>query len=293
MEETFARRSASLRWYDRTGRAAKARALWVHHREMRRHMLFRELRLDWRYGITELLIVVAGVLIALGADQWVRGRADIALELRYLEDLAIDLRSDTAQLTAAIDLAESRATLGHSVLRAVDGDTVLSPEQLVVAAERQFYFAFPAYSRTTISDLMSTGNLRLIRDRDLKRQLSDYYQTVERLEQWTGNWRLVQQDVERIMPEILPLRLREAVIDPSAPSDGWGRTWEPPPWTPGFGVSASEADEILARLRAHPEARARIEGMVRVQGNQYGVLTEIRRRAVEALRTVESATSNR
>ena len=173
-------------------------------------MLFRKERLDWRYGITELVIVVAGVMIALGADQWVRGRADIGLEGRYLDDLAIDLRSDTAQLGAAIRLAESRASLGHSVLRAAAGDTILAPTDLVVFLERQFYFAFPAYSRTTMSDLMSTGNLRLIRDRELRRRLSEYYQTIDRLEQWTENWRLVQQDVERIMPELLPLRKRRS-----------------------------------------------------------------------------------
>ena len=252
-------------------------------------MLFRKLKLDWRYGLSELVIVVTGVLIALAAEGRVRSGAERTLERQYLADLATDLRSDTAQLTASIDLAEERAALGHAVLKAMVGDTTLAPEELVVAVERQFYFAFPAYSRTTISDLMSTGNLRLLRDRVLKRRLSEYYATIERLEQWTGNWRLVQQDVERIMPELLPLRLREAVIDPSAPADGWGRTWDPPPWTPDFEASDADARDILTRLRAHPEARARIEGMVRVQGNQYGVLTEIRAQAVETLAEVESA----
>lgn len=256
-------------------------------------MLFRKLRLDWRYGVSELLIVVAGVLIALGADQWVRGRADLTLEGRYLGDLAIDLRSDTTQIGAAIRLAESRASLGHAVLAAATGDTVLAPSDLVVFLERQYYFAFPAYSRTTISDLMSTGNLRLLRDRALKRRLSEYYQTIDRLEQWTDNWRVVQQDVERIMPELLPLRLREATISPSAPTAGWSGTWEPPPWTPEFTVTESEARQIIARVRAHPEALFRIEGMVRVQGNQFGVLTEIREQALETLQAVEAALSNR
>jgi hypothetical protein len=188
------------------------------------NMLFRKLRLDWRYAISELIIVVAGVLIALGADQWIRGRADFALEDRYLHDLAVDLQSDTVQLSAAIALASSRAELGHAVLRAIDGDTVLTPSDLVISLERQFYFAFPAYSRTTISDLRSTGNLRLIRSHDLKRELSEYYQMIERLEQWGNNWRFIQQDVERVMPELLPLRLREAVISPSAPAAGWNGT---------------------------------------------------------------------
>lgn len=256
-------------------------------------MLFRKLRLDWRYGITELVIVVAGVLIALAADGWSQRQADRALELRYLNDLVVDLTSDTAQLRAAIDLAETRAALGHAVLRAADGDTVLSPSDLVVALERQFYFAFPAYSRTTISDLMSTGNLRLLQGRDLKRQLSDYYQTIERLEQWGENWRVIQRDVERLMPELLPLHHREALVTTSAPTVGWNATWVPSPWAPDFQVSEAEGREVLGRLRVHPEAKARIEGMVRVQGNQYGVLTVIRDRALETLATVEAATSER
>ena len=90
-------------------------------------------------------------------------------------------------------------------------------------------------------------------DRALERQLSEYYQTIERLEQWTGNWRIVQQDVERIIPELMPLRVREAVMGPAA--------------------------------------RIRIEGMARVQGNQYGVLTEIRELATETLQAVEAAVS--
>lgn len=252
-------------------------------------MRFRKLGLDWRYGISELVIVVAGVLIALAADQWSRAQDDLALERQYLGDLVVDFQSDTTQLRIAIDLAESRASLGHAVLEAMDGDTILTPAELVVALERQYYFAFPAYSRTNISDLMSTGNLRLIRDRALKRQLSEYYQTIERLEQWSENWRVIQRDLERLMPELIPLHHREAVISPSAPSSGWTSTWGPPPWTPEFEVSESVGRDVLGRLRAHPQARARIEGMVRVQGNQFGVLTSILDRAVETLEAVEVA----
>lgn len=255
-------------------------------------MRFRKLRLDWRYGISELVIVVAGVMIALAADGWLQQQADRALERSYLDDLISDLRADTAQLHTAIGLAADRAALGHAVLRAMDGDTVLAPPELVVALERQFYFASPAYSQTTMLDLLSTGNLRLIRDRGLKRHLSEYYQTIERLEQWAENWRVIQRDVERLMPELLPLHHREAIITASAPTAGWNGSWPPAPWAPEFSVSEAEGREILTRLRAHPQARARIEGMVRVQGNQHGVLTVIRDRALATLAAVETAASD-
>ena len=44
-------------------------------------MLFRKQRLDWRYGISELVIVVMGVLIALAADGWSQRQADRVPEL--------------------------------------------------------------------------------------------------------------------------------------------------------------------------------------------------------------------
>lgn len=247
--------------------------------------------LNWRKALGELAIVVVGVFIALSADGWARQRADRSLERGHIRDLESDLRSDAAQLAIAIALAESRAILGHVVLRAIDGDTALAPCDLVVALERQFYFAFPAYSRTTISDLLSTGNLRLLRDHARKRQLSEYYQTIDRLEQWGENWHVVQWDVERLMPELMLLRLREAVIRPSAPPAGWNGTWEPSPWAPEFSVSDGDGREILATLRAHPEATSKIERMVRVQGNQYGVLSVIRERALDTLAAVERASS--
>ena len=33
-------------------------------------MLWRKFKLDWKYAIGELFIVVAGVLLALAIDQW-------------------------------------------------------------------------------------------------------------------------------------------------------------------------------------------------------------------------------
>jgi len=84
---------------------------------------------------------------------------------------------------------------------------------------------------------------------------------------------------------------RQDALRPSAAPAGWNGTWGPSPWAPEFSVSDAEGREILARLRAHPEARSRIEGMVRVQGNQYGVLTLIRERALETLAEVERASS--
>ena len=252
-------------------------------------MLLRKLKLDWRYGVGELVIVISGVMIALYADGRIQDRGERTLEIEYVESLAIDLNADVAELTSTISLAAERAQLGHRVLQAMAGDTVLDPAYLATAVERVMYFTYPAYSRSTISDLMSTGNLRILQDPGLKRTLSDYYQAIDRAEQWTGNWREIQMDLEHFLAELLDLEHREALVSTGAPTVGSPLDYTRLSWAPEFAVTELQAQEILNRLRANPEIRPRIEGMIRIQDSQYGSLTRLRRQAENTLRVVEAS----
>jgi len=57
-------------------------------------MFWRKFKLDWSYAIGELIIVTAGVLIALGVNQWQQDRGDLVLELTYADRLKADLQED-------------------------------------------------------------------------------------------------------------------------------------------------------------------------------------------------------
>ncbi len=57
-------------------------------------MFWRKFKLDWSYAIGELIIVAAGVLIALGVNQWQQDRGDRVLELKYADRLKADLQED-------------------------------------------------------------------------------------------------------------------------------------------------------------------------------------------------------
>lgn len=54
-------------------------------------------KFDYRYAVTEVLLITLGILLALGIDQWRDSRADRAMEADYLsrfqQDLAVDLDS--------------------------------------------------------------------------------------------------------------------------------------------------------------------------------------------------------
>jgi hypothetical protein len=50
-----------------------------------------------RFAAAEFVVIVAGVLVALGVDEWRQSRRDHALELQYAARLRADLQRDTTR----------------------------------------------------------------------------------------------------------------------------------------------------------------------------------------------------
>jgi hypothetical protein len=71
-------------------------------------------RIPWPRLVAEFLVIVVGVLVALGVDQWVQDRQDRALEAEYLERLLADVRYDLDEL--AFILERSATSVGHAML---------------------------------------------------------------------------------------------------------------------------------------------------------------------------------
>lgn len=253
-------------------------------------MLFRKLQLNWRYGISELVIVVAGVLIALAADGWRQERQDRVIEREYLLRLSQDLETDIAAISNIMDLTEERAQYGQVVLDVYDtGSRPESPADFVEAVEYGHYFSYPDYSTTAIDNLTSTGDLRLIRSEAVKDAVSRYYATIEWTEQFSDIYRETQTSLYAYVSEFIELDMRYALLELNM-----GRSCGPTlscdqgiPWAPlAFDVSEQAADEVLQRLLAQPEARSLYAGMARAQGGHYANLASIRNLAMEALNTV-------
>ena len=193
-----------------------------------------------------------------------------------------DLRADTTQIRVAMDDAERRGRATRDLLAEIEGDARFAPVDLAVAVEETMWFNFPAYARTTVSELTSTGNLRLIRNDSLRRELSEYYQTIERSEQWTGNWRRIQMDLEAELPDVLDVRHRDAIT-------AYLNGGPVPPWADKLAVSAEDAATIRERIRNHPRYGTRLKGIARIHGTLYSGLRRIRAETLGMLQTAEAA----
>lgn len=225
-------------------------------------MLWRKLQLNWRYAIGEFVIVLLGVLAALAVDSWYTDRQESRLESVYVDALLEDLEKDRASILSSLDGAETFAMRGRTLLTAMDRQSIdVAPAEFIAAAATAAYLRFPTYTRSTISDLMSTGNLRLIKSDVVRALLSSYYTSAENRGQWNQNWREYQVHLGHMVPKFVPLHFRDAYEYQSAGG---------PPWAPtSLDATMDEAAGILARMSDLADLRPAIENMVRVQGVHY------------------------
>jgi hypothetical protein len=137
----------------------------------------------WLAAAGELVLIVVGILLALAIDQWREDQADAAAELESLQLLARDLGQVMEQLEEYIEVVDNTSTSAAAVFDALTGprgeidEAATSDYMLALILRRTMRLPRAAYT-----DLLSTGNLRLIRDRDLRDAVVQFYESAERSE---------------------------------------------------------------------------------------------------------------
>ncbi len=139
----------------------------------------RELR--WGHVLVELVLVIAGILIALWINGWMEARKEARAERQYLELLARDLDNDVGVLAEVRDFQAKQvadAAVAYVALaRPVPPD---QREALAAKLEHLTTRRTLRFNPTTYTDLTGTGNVRLIRNRTLRDQVAQYYENTER-----------------------------------------------------------------------------------------------------------------
>src|SRR5262245_26907722 len=124
---------------------------------------------DWPHALVELVTVVVGILIAVAVNNWAEARHNAALESGYLERLLADSTENLTLLHERIDLLTRRADRLACLSRWLKGRTE-RPTDDEVSGVLCRWFLQPALRlrRETYTELVSTGNLSLLRDVPLR-----------------------------------------------------------------------------------------------------------------------------
>jgi len=131
-------------------------------------------RLRWFAG--EFLVVAGGVLVALALNAWWQGQQERQSETQYLSALRQDIQ------TVLLDGDQARAFHADQAAEGIEAYRALStPLSRDEQREVSHILSSLGERRTavladdTYQDLLSTGNLRLIRDRGLREQIVSFF----------------------------------------------------------------------------------------------------------------------
>ena len=214
----------------------------------------RELR--WGQVFVELVLLVAGILIALAVNGWIDARRDARVEREYLELLVRDLDRDLEVLKEVEDFERAQVAAAALAYRGVRIGVPPEDRETVAAALGQLTARRTLrLSRATYSDLLSTGNLRLIRNGVLRDRIVRLYEANERAQ--TIRDRNNQEFVDRLYVTYLldhgwvaprPTRQLSAVASSdrkfadrvALPLDAsLDRLWQLPPDAPDWAILGS------------------------------------------------------
>jgi hypothetical protein len=132
---------------------------------------------DWMAAVIELVIVIAGILIALQVSNWNQDRIERARGDVYLRRIHADLQSDLANLASTRRFwhqvaAYQSAALAHHAR----GELVQGSQWKTLLAYYQASQIRPfELEDTSFAEMRDAGDLGLIRDERLRVGLAKYY----------------------------------------------------------------------------------------------------------------------
>ena len=166
----------------------------------------------------EGVVIVASILLAFGIDAWWNGHQDRQAEEVYIGRIAADLTETRDQIIRASERYEMVLEHGGAILPVLTGEHELPGDIVgflasVLQASR---ITEPVVARSAYDDLISTGNLRVIRDATLRTALSQFYATVEnalRPVDFVGDQTPYRAVVRGLLPSDLQMIIRESCLE--------------------------------------------------------------------------------
>lgn len=131
-----------------------------------------------KYAIGEIALVMIGILLALQVNNWNTQRINKQTENDNYCQLALDFESDKAELLKLIEASRQREATSKQLLLDLDARTKTKEELL-----KGFFFVMRSDafipSKATITELISSGTLSLIKNRSLRKQLLTFYEFLD------------------------------------------------------------------------------------------------------------------
>lgn len=175
-------------------------------RHMRKNLLSEGKNTKYfKYAIGEIVLVVIGILIALQINNWNQQRLEHGKEQIYLTNIKRDLQLQLQLIDTQLEYEESYIDKTLPIL-----DSYYKHKEIIVDSTFTLYLSMVTERRTfiktdpTYTDLISSGNIDIIKDIAFKNKLIEYHQNLQRIEKINQNNNIYLND-QIYFSEILKL----------------------------------------------------------------------------------------
>ena len=130
---------------------------------------------NWFAVFLDLMIVVFGVFIGLQVSNWNEQRAGEEQAKILLKRVHHDLNNDSQTMQAELDYLSVVRNYAMTAVDALNGENEISDEQFVIGAYQASQVNNAWSSRATYNEMLSTGQINLIKNENLKSLIFAYY----------------------------------------------------------------------------------------------------------------------
>lgn len=139
----------------------------------------------FKYAIGEIVLVMIGILLALQVNNWNQRLKNEELSKLYYSDFISEVSSDISTLNSRIVWNEKIMQNVSSIITTLATKNELSESELALFYEQSGSLTRESYfipETSTFRQLESNGNGNLIKDKELRDNLYQYYMLNERNE---------------------------------------------------------------------------------------------------------------
>ena len=130
-----------------------------------------------KYAIGEFLLIVAGILVALQIQNWNEERKDRVEERTIVSRLIEDLNDDLAAFDLSMNNWRAKNDSLNRLRNNFSENKVSSPLSFLndIMTSTHFGWTQRPPNRTTFDDIVGTGKLGIVDNREIRDHISDYY----------------------------------------------------------------------------------------------------------------------
>ena len=134
----------------------------------------------FKYAFGEIILVVVGILIALGINNWNTNRINTTKQRDYLLAIKNDLEKQIPELTKLVNRCDSISAIGSNILNDYKfNQDFLVMDNLNKKLSLLFYAEKYPEIATTFDELKSTGQINLIKNKSVRSKIISYYQNAK------------------------------------------------------------------------------------------------------------------